>query len=359
MRRIVLLLVALVVTILALACEEGEEEVATTTPSPAATGTATPDATPSPEATPTHEATPTLSPLQNVQTLCLEVQQSYPEIEEEVFKPIAETVRHILAGLGLQVVAEGTACDATLTFAVTGKALGETYTGAGRPLCYTGAEVNGQMTLTVPGRAPLTLPISERKPPRSGVISVCPDEADAPFDSVWPKAVLDGLASLWPPPQVILQALEHEEPSVRNAAALALKRGEIGLEGAREVISALTQALEDEDSSVREVAVRAMRNIGPEEGVVSPLIQAMKDEDSSVREAAVRAMGQIGPEEGVVPALIQALADEESSVRKAAALALADIGPEAKDAVPALTEALEDEDGGVRAAAETALLNIE
>ena len=59
MRRIVLLLVALVVPILALACEEKKEEAAVATPSPAITVTATPQATPTPESTPSPSPTPT------------------------------------------------------------------------------------------------------------------------------------------------------------------------------------------------------------------------------------------------------------------------------------------------------------
>jgi len=69
-------------------------------------------------------------PVQDIQTLCLEVEQSYPQIEEEFAEPIAEAVRHTLAGLGLQVVAVGTPCDATLTFTLTGTALGASYGGA-------------------------------------------------------------------------------------------------------------------------------------------------------------------------------------------------------------------------------------
>jgi hypothetical protein len=61
MRRIVLLLAALAVTTLALACEE-EEEAPVATPTPAITVTATPEATPSPEATPTGEPTATEEP---------------------------------------------------------------------------------------------------------------------------------------------------------------------------------------------------------------------------------------------------------------------------------------------------------
>lgn len=51
-------LVSLLVAMLAIACEEGGEEAATATPSPAVAGTVTPQTTPSPEVTPTPEATP-------------------------------------------------------------------------------------------------------------------------------------------------------------------------------------------------------------------------------------------------------------------------------------------------------------
>ncbi|MDP2949743.1 MAG: HEAT repeat domain-containing protein [Chloroflexota bacterium] len=262
------------------------------------------------EPTPTPDlptVTPTLSPGQGVQTLCLGVQQSYPEIEEEFFLPIAETLQRILVGLGVQVVAEGTPCDATLTIALIGNPLGTAY--GSRYFCYTGAEVDGQMTLTTPGSAPLTVPIDEREPMMSGVIYSCPSKTEAPFHIVWRKAVLDALANLSPPHEVFVQALS------------------------------------DEDYWVRFYAARALGEIGPEEGVVPALIQALGDEERAVRENAAWSLGKIGREAvDAVPALAQALGDEHQWVREAAACALRDIGPEAVEAVPALIQALEDED---------------
>jgi len=272
--------------------------------------------------------TPTLPPVQDVQTLCLEVQQSYPQIAEEFSLPIAGAVRDILAGMGLQVVPAGAACDATLTLVLTGTALGEHYTelftvGPPRDLCYTGAEVSGEMTIMVPGRAPLTLSISQRSPPISGTITWCPYEREAPFGSVWPRAVLDGLTLLWPPRQVFLQAVEAEEWWVRLAAVTALGR------------------------------------MGLEEGVVAALIRALADEEILVRVNAASKLGEIGAAEGVVLALIRALADEYPEMRAAAASALGKIGPEASDAVPALTKAMEDEHPQVRDEAERALGSIQ
>jgi hypothetical protein len=259
-----------------------------------------------------------VSPVQGVRTLCLEVQQSYPEIEEEVSEPIGETVQRILDGMGLQVVATGTPCDATLTVALTGEPVGTSYENTPGE-CYGGAEVNGQMTFTVPGRAPLTLPISgEVSTPL--LVTICADRTEAPFGKAWPMAVLNGLAEVWG-----IQTLVH--------------------------------ALGDEDEYVSQAAARSLGNIGPEEGVVPALIQTMEEhEDPDARASAAEALGKMGPEEGVVPALIQALDDvqiltdrrigppEWWSVREAAAKALGEIGPEAVEAVPALIGVLSNKD---------------
>jgi 3-methyladenine DNA glycosylase AlkC len=318
-----------------------------------------------------------------VHTLCLEVEQSYPEIEGKEPEPIAETAQRILARIGVQVVAEGASCDATLTVTLSGRALGANYLGAG--YCYSGAEVEGRMDLIVPGREPFTQPISADYAPQYS-ISDCPRAAGAPFLRVWPEALVDGLGHLWGPHSLI-QALEDEELEVRRSAALALGEmgpaavdavpaliraledenvfvrrdaadalGDIG-PGAVEAVPALIQALGDENDYVRMAARYALRNIGPE--AVPVLIEALGDENSKVRLCAADALGAIGPEaKEAVPALIQALGDEEVYVRGAAAVALGVIGPEAKEAVPALIRALEDENVFVRRDAAGALTNI-
>ena len=85
----------------------------------------TPTPTSSPTPTPLPTVTPTPLPVQapgweegTVHTLCLKIEQSYPEIEREFSQPIADTAQRILARVGLQVVAQGSACDAALTIAL-------------------------------------------------------------------------------------------------------------------------------------------------------------------------------------------------------------------------------------------------
>jgi len=385
-----LLLVSAALASGTLACGVG------TTPAPAPTYTPTPaptaTSTPRPTATPLPTPTPTPLPLQapdwegvTLHTLCLEVEQSYPGIEGKTPESIAEAAQRVLAGIGLLTVAAGAPCDATVTVALTGEALGAEYSSG--EYCYSGASVDGQTTLALPERAPLALPVEgEQQTPFS--ISVCPEQAaDAPFAKAWSRALLGGLAQLWGP-QVLVRALMDESVRVREAAANALV--EIGLQAVDavpaliqairneeedsdlrqaasaalgaigpEAVPALIQALADEDEHVRRAAASALRDIGPEAvDAVPALIQALQDEHEDVRQAAASALGKIGPQ--AVPALIGALGDGDANVRQGASLALGLIGPEAKEAVPLLIQALEgDEDWLVRSRAAYALGWIE
>ena len=383
----VLLLVSAALAGGMLACGVGPSP----TPAPTYTPTTAPTATstPTPTATPLPTPTPTPLPLQvpdwegvTLHTLCLQVEQSYLEIEGKTPEPVAEAAQRVLAGIGLLVVAAEAPCDATVTVALTGEALGAEYS-SGEKYCYSGARVDGQMTLALPERAPLTLPIGgERQTPFS--ISVCPEQAaDAPFAKAWSRALLGGLAQLWGP-QVLVQAMMDESVRVREAAANALV--EIGPQAVdavpaliqalrneeedsdlrqaasaalgaigSEAVPALVQALADEDEHVRWAAASALRDSGPDAvDAVPALVQALQDEHEDVRQAAASALGKIGPQ--AVPALIEALGDGDAHVRQGASLALGLIGPEAREAVPLLIQALEgDEDWLVRSRAAYAL----
>jgi len=380
----VLLLASVALASSMLACGVGP------TPTPAPTYTPTPvptdTSTPTPTTTPLPTPTPTPLPLQapdwegvTLHTLCLEIEQSYPQIEGKTPEPIAEAARRILAGIGVLVVAQEAPCDVTMTVSLTGEALGAEYSG--EKYCYSGARVGGQMTLALADRAPLTLPIEgEQQTPFS--ISVCPEQAaDAPFAKAWSQALLGGLAQLWGP-QTLIQALMDESVRVREAAAdalaesgpqavdavpallQALKNEErdwalrqaasdaLGAIGS-EAVPALIEALADEDEQVRRAAAGALRDMGPQAGDAIPaLIQTLRDKDVSMDAAS--ALGEIGPQ--AIPALVEAVDDRDAQVRRGAILALGFIGPEAKEAAPLIIQALEgDAEWLVRSGAANAL----
>ena len=135
MRKIAVLFLASVALVSGmLAC--GVSTAPTPTPTYTSTPAPTRTSTPTPTATPLPTPTPTPLPLQapdwegiTLHTLCLEVEQSYPEIENKTPERIADAAQRVLSGLGLLVVAPGTPCDATLTVALTGEPLGAEYSG--------------------------------------------------------------------------------------------------------------------------------------------------------------------------------------------------------------------------------------
>ncbi|TET84797.1 MAG: HEAT repeat domain-containing protein [Anaerolineales bacterium] len=325
------------------------------------------ESTSSPTPTPTMGTTPTPLPLQasgwggvTVQTICLEVEQSFPEMPPElkdVATPkISETTQRILGELGLQFVDDS--CDATMVITMTGQAIAEEYQGIGR--CYEGAQVNGEILLTASGRTPLTLSISSSHPPPSMVsYEQCNKELfEAPFSLVWPQALLDGLTQLWGP-QVPIAAMWDEEWIV-STAALSLLGSIEPVEG---IAPALIQILEsDEWYMVRANAARALGGMGAEEGVIPALIQVLEDEheDDSVRGVAAVALMQIGPEAAeAVPVLIQVLTDENDFwLSPLAAQALAQIGPETTEVFSALVRALEEGNSSIRETAAEALGQI-
>ena len=87
---------------------------------------ATAEPTPTPGPTPTPPAVQAPGWVEvTVHILCLDVEQSYPEIEGKSPEPIAEEVQGILAWVGIQAVAEGEPCDASLTITLACEAIGD------------------------------------------------------------------------------------------------------------------------------------------------------------------------------------------------------------------------------------------
>jgi hypothetical protein len=328
----------------------------------------------------TPATTPTITPLPleapgwegvTVSRLCLKVEESYPEIEGKFTQDIDKTIQHILEDIGVKVVGEGEPCDATLTFTVTCHAWSAFYIPGGK--LYTGAQAIGQMELTGEGRKPVSLYGSDSYPCPSATSYTADDRREkpegAPFDSVWPYALLKCLSGIWGP-RILIEGWHG------GSAANELLR-EFGWEA----VDLLVQALRNEDSNIRRAAAEALDEFGwapksdieeawyliaatsldkPDmfvnlgEEAVELFIQALNDEDYNVREYAANALGEIKNDRAIEP-LIQALKDEETNVRAAAREALVKIGTAA---VEPLTQALEDEDWLVRRNAELALEEI-
>jgi len=225
-----------------------------------------------------------------LQTICLEVAQSYPELDSDFSVPVEPAVRRVLAGLGMKVASAGSACDGTLSFSFKGEALAEDYVcilGDACGHCFTGARISGEWALTAADRTPWIRPLDDSITP-PGSISECPKvPQEAPFDSLWPGAVLAGLVELWGPPTLSV-ALDDPEESVRLAAV-----GFLRVQGA-EGVPLLADALEDRTTNVRQRAAIALGRLGAQARQAVPaLIEVLDDSNRPVRLAAASALNLI------------------------------------------------------------------
>lgn len=155
---------------------------------------------------------------QKVETVCLEVNQSYPEewfgfFKETLVKlgmninprqysfPYEELTSEILQKIGIAVVGLDTQCDAILRISVTGTATSRTYgdiiTKLGKQQCYTGTSVNGVLTLKFENQETYKTSINGHVSPPETTHD-CPDQPyDAPFDGSSAAALTDALVQLW------------------------------------------------------------------------------------------------------------------------------------------------------------------
>jgi len=248
--------------------------------------------------TPTPIPTPTPPPVMGwgdvtVNTLCLEVEQTYPEIDHKSPEPIDTHITELLTLMGFRVIGLGEGlCDARLSIVLTGEALGANYLGAGYSgYCFTGAYYDGQITLASEGRTSLVVPLFAVEEPAKSVFGCdkSKDPQNAPFADVWTKAVIDGLISVWGP-QVLVNGLgvrgdfhfanEYLRPHLNR---LLSKMGE-------DAIPLLVEGLNHSDPVIRRDAARklaqdsgpegreALASVEPEvvDAVVQPLIENLE-----------------------------------------------------------------------------------
>jgi hypothetical protein len=330
-----------------------------------------------------------------VKTVCLEIRQSYPQIEERFSLPLLKPAEKILEDIGIQVASESVPCDAELTFDVTARAVGETYmAGIFR---YTGAEIEGRVRISAAGRTPVIRTFRHSLAPPVQIS--CPgrdcdarDKRQAPFRRAFYRPLVDLLIELWgaeafvaqvrsgaledlpmrslgfvpglfslpwpqgiPPrddaiPVLSWTLVNSPDATVRTAAAIGL--GGLGPEASQAIPDLVNALRNDADSGVRITAARQLRHLGLEASeVASHLNEVLRnDADGSVRSAAAEQLAHTGLEaREVVPYLIEALRnDPDGRVRSTAAEELAHIGPEAREAVPDLIDALRNWEAGTR-----------
>jgi HEAT repeat protein len=140
---------------------------------------------------------------------------------------------------------------------------------------------------------------------RAALREISLHDLDAPIRALaaWSMTQLDAMA----PAHIssLLEALRHDEPTIRFGAAHTL--GDLG-EAARPALDSLKQAQLDRNLGVRVQVARAVWLIdGQTAGTIPILAEALTAEDEILRWMAADCLGDIGPRAAAVPALQSAL----------------------------------------------------
>jgi hypothetical protein len=375
---------------------------------------------PPPSTTPTY--IPTLEPFaaQGITAVCLLAEETYEDSSHHSHQvtPTTELISEHRAMLtkwleqaGIEVVSNGQDCHATLRIQLAYFALGQSYIGAPREACYTGALVEGRILLEKPQQDLGTSYVQAELPTLEGTITSCPLEQQAPFEYVWAEAVLEGLASLWSSEIPRQALLEDGAYQLQAGAALALgnigsdawtavptlyamtidriagpekgaTHGDMAPEGffinrseraaARyaleqiigsddETSPTLLSNLQSESVEERIYAVIGLAWLMPQDmQVVQRLIETLHNEsEDPVIYSLLMTIGKYGSQaDEAVPILVEMSQDAEPPLIYVLLETLGDIGPKAMEAVPILTANLESDDWQVVSSARVALEQI-
>lgn len=225
-------------------CGPGQLLGPTVTPSP--TFTATPTSTPAPTPTPTPPPV-AVTDWKSValSSVCLDIQETFTNIEGDFSVPMEDTAIRLLERLGVRALKPGAACDATLTIKITAEARSEKYASFGE--CYSGSRSTGQASLSAAGQTTF-----ETEPYSSGgtpfFIDRCMKEPkQAPFSIDFSKIMVDAFFKIWGKP-ALLAAVNDPNMEVSMPAIHTLNSPQartVGIQGS-EVLALLTPMIKDD-----------------------------------------------------------------------------------------------------------------
>jgi len=196
-----------------------------------------------------------------IESVCLRVEQEYPELPDNYNEPIAPTVEELLKLIGIQV--KSSECDAYLEISLVGTGAYAIYQVAGGKSgerCFNGGEYSGDIKLTAEGYEELVFAIQGKHIPK-GVTDCLPEpSADADYVPAWSQAIIMGFEQFWSAPG-LLHALDHSSLETQTAAAIALG-GQNDLDA--ENISTLVDALNIKDIKAQQSILNAIKSFGTE-----------------------------------------------------------------------------------------------
>jgi len=227
-------------------------------------------------------------------TLCLAVETTFalgPSVQDQVpakldgLVPVKEATQGFLEVLGVEVVAAGSDCDTSLTVQADFTPLRGSYTGGS---CASGATLDLEVSLSAPGRPPLSWQEDRtKKPPQ--VVTGCPGPEDAPYNKLWREPLSDSLIDAFGSRAYCPALIQVWRRPISF-------KPNFDLDEATVAVPCLIELLRNPDPWIRDGAAGSLSRLGPQAKAAVPyLLQIYLDEEESrdMRSAAVGALRSI------------------------------------------------------------------
>jgi hypothetical protein len=280
-----------------------------------------------------------------LESVCIQIVQRYPEVDGRI-EPVMEAVGWTLDHLSVRTLEPGGECDASLDVRLVGTVLRRDYMMCPGNVC--GARYSGDAVLRTAGRPDLVHELDVRRTcPTSINVTIVGDAedectrdpADAPFESLWPEAVVGALVEFFGLDAAYI-ALWDDRYALDVGATIVLR----GLgKDAAPLVPRLIADLDPGDRHRFTAAADGLSAIGLEAAGAAPaLTVALESSDTTIQLSAIQALMQMG--EAALPAvpLLEALAarpsagltSQERSVTYWAGLALEGLGVGFESGIP-------------------------
>lgn len=238
--------------------------------------------------------------LKEIQSICLDLQIHFAVSGNPPdFANDQELVQRALTKMGLTIEKMDAACDARLVVNASFTPLSAVYSSSKGPrTCFNGASLNGDLILRKTGLEDTKVSLNTQHPSADGMIYNCFTEPEAPFDSVWVEAVLNGLYQIWGSAPVLMAVQDDgshhphgcNPETITFGSDLLLEQQKVG-----EIIPVLVQMLKNPDLTYCKPAIASslgeggkyMGSLLKDEVVPALIAQLKEDGDPSVCNALV------------------------------------------------------------------------
>ncbi len=167
---------------------------------------------------------PTYQAVAKARKICLIFKQTNSEVEPDFTRYFKAYLGFVLKSLGISTVSIGSVCDAKMEINLEAIPLGADYSSAPAPLCYTGAGIQGLISVSADAGEPIVYEVNWATPVTEGVIVSCNKKFEAPFPFVIKQNMFRILHDLWGIDALVADFIDNLQKRIDREGEVILLR---------------------------------------------------------------------------------------------------------------------------------------